>query len=302
MNGFPASGSMGAEALSGSVEIGKKLVADGCTSKAIGVKNNMSLGKENTMSHKYLHSLTLLLCAVGVASVAVIGCGKNLSPTDSQSAITEDDAADVVAASMGGSSSSEGLSAQLKLAAELGSGPTAPDAPATIDGITFDTTIVRQAFGLGYSYRYTYYISYLFSNLGNTLDLSYAMKGVYDLPRMSSDDSANAVLNLNHIVDSNATLTVNGSYLRLGSQQFKVRDQLSITSQITMSLTNVEVDKFTKLIQSGTATVSISVQASNGRSFSRTGTITFDGNQRATLLLGARLFILDLIRGEAEAG
>ena len=254
------------------------------------------------MSRKHSYSFTILLCTVMIASLAVIGCGKNQSPADSQSAITEDDAADVVAASIGGSSSSEGLAAQLKLGADLGSVPVAPDAPGSLDGITFDTTIVRQAFGLGYSFRYTYYISYQFSNLGNTLDFSYAMKGVYDLPRMSSDDSANAALAFDHIVDSNPTLTVNGSYLRLGSQQFKVRDKLSITSQITISLTNVEVDKGTKLIQSGTAFVSIAAQASNGRRFTSTGTITFDGNQQATLLLGARRFILDLVRGEAEAG
>ncbi len=261
----------------------------------------LSFRKENAVLHRYLHPLKLIPSLFISASLLVIGCGKN-QMGESDPAITDDDAADVVAASIGGSSSSDGLAAQLKLAAELGSGPVAPNAPSNSDGITFDTTIVRQAFGLGYRFSYTYYISYVFSNFGNTLDVSYAMKGVYDLPRISSNDSANAVLNLNHIIDSNPTLTVNGSYLRLGSQQFKVRDQLSITSQITMSLTNVEVDKITKLIQSGTATVTIAAQASNGRSFSRTGTITFDGNQRATLLFGARRWILDLVRGEAEAG
>jgi len=252
------------------------------------------------MSYKYLYASTRRLCAFGLVSLVIIGCGKN-QLADSDAAITEDDAADVVAASMAGGSTSEGLAAQLKLAANLGSGPTMPDAPTTIEGTTSDTTIVRQEFGIGYRFSYTYYISYVFSNLGNTLDVSYAMKGVYDLPRMSSNDSANAVLNFNHFVDSLPTLTVNGSYLRLGSQQFKVRDQLAITSQITMTLTNVEVDKITKLIQSGTATVTVAAQASNGRSFSRTGTITFDGNQKATLLFGARRYILDLLRGVAEA-
>lgn len=115
-------------------------------------------------------------------------------------------------------------------------------------------------------------------------EFNYKGKATYDAPRMSSDDSATAKILVTNL-DSNYYV-YNHQYAREGSQVSKIRNKRSFKSLIAISSTDIRIDKSTLRIVSGTATATVSGEGSDGHSFSYSGTITFLGNQTATLVLG----------------
>jgi hypothetical protein len=125
------------------------------------------------------------------------------------------------------------------------------------------------------------------------------MRGTFDTPRVASDDSANAVFDISGIF-TGQYLVFNGNYLRLGSQTIKVREDRSVSSEISANLTNVNVDKATRMVQSGDALISVTIQGSGGNSFSYEATVTFGGNFTATMVINGRTFLVNLQTGTAE--
>ncbi|MGB2959451.1 MAG: hypothetical protein WBG01_00165 [Bacteroidota bacterium] len=244
-----------------------------------------------------LGNCAAMLVAAGMLLVS--GCDKNENPTDPFGGITENEAAELIASTLGGSQSTAGLTAQMEEVTYVAGGGPLPkiSAGAIPAGTTFDTTIVRQLTGL-FSYHYTFHYSYDFTT-ANTLRFAYSMRGTFDTPRVSSDDSANAVLDVSGIF-SGQYLVFNGTYLRLGSQSIKTREDFSVDSEITVNLTNVNVDKATRMVQSGAATVGLTIEGSEGRSVSYVATLTFDGNFNATMVINGRSFVVNLQTGTAE--
>ncbi|MEO6149056.1 MAG: hypothetical protein ABIN95_13030, partial [Mucilaginibacter sp.] len=78
-------------------------------------------------------------------------------------------------------------------------------------------------------------------------------------------------------------LTMSQTYTRNGTQQSKVRKTRNFTTTTTITTSNLTVDKATRKILSGTASVKVEGTASTGGSFSRNGTITFLGDGKAQL-------------------
>jgi hypothetical protein len=100
---------------------------------------------------------------------------------------------------------------------------------------------------------------------------------------MSSDDKSTGTFTISDFGSASTSYTYNSSYTREGSQVSKVRYKRHFTSKTIITSTNIKVDKATKKILSGEATATISGGASTGESFSYSGTITFNGDQKATL-------------------
>ena len=84
-------------------------------------------------------------------------------------------------------------------------------------------------------------------------------------------------------------------------QHSRVRRQNSFTSTINYALSNLIVDKRSHVIQSGTATLTVSGAGSAGRSFAFTATVAFNGNGSATLTINGKRFSVNLTLGEATA-
>src|ERR1041385_1483095 len=149
-------------------------------------------------------SFQILFTIILIAAAILFGCKKDDNPATVHSVLSENEVANLIAASLGGSTSTNGLSAQLEEAATVAAGGNLGNqvAGSKVQIPGFDTTIVKSDTIGSYSYKYTIHYSYNFLNLGNRLDFFYAMKGFYDIPRISSDDSAEASLVLTHIVDA----------------------------------------------------------------------------------------------------
>lgn len=242
---------------------------------------------------------TLLSCITAAALLLPFGGCKNddTAGTDDAVTVTADDAADALASAFAGSQATIGLSTQLEEAATLSGGGVLGKVGGTMD-VLFDTTVTRSRDG-AYSYSYTVRYSYSFAN-ANRFSFAYGMKGNYTTPRMSSSDSAGATLEVSNILAGPSYL-VAGIYNRYGTQVSRIRARSSFKSTITVAFTTVLIDKSTKKISSGTATITIYGQSSTGNIYSYSATLTFLGNQQATLMIGTKAYTVNLTLGEATA-
>ncbi|MBK7257575.1 MAG: hypothetical protein IPI01_07180 [Ignavibacteriae bacterium] len=250
--------------------------------------------KGHTMRHQYRW-----LLIAGLSALLIGGCKKDDGAVGTEDAVvlTADDAADTFASTLGGSQSTAGLTAQLEEAATIAGGGSLGKVDASA-GTMWDTTITRVRVGT-YSYSYSFRYSVVLANV-NRLDFGYTMKGIYDTPRMSSNDSAAASFQVSNLLTGTA-YSVTGIYNRYGSQASKVRNKVSFTSTITVSTTALLIDKSTKRVSGGSAAVIIYGQSSTGNIYSFNGTVTFLGNQQATLVIGSKSYTINLATGEATA-
>lgn len=236
--------------------------------------------------------------ALGIACWALIGmtagCGDDNS-VDATGGLTESDAALIVASSFGAGASTYGLTGQIEETASLatGGGFGKSGEPA----VTLrETTLTRQKTVGVYTYSYTFH--FLYGLVGTSFDVLYDMKGTYSTPRMSSNDSANAVLHFTDLLANPVAL--NGTYLRLGSQTFRVGETKQLNTSIQATLTNITVDKNTKRVTGGTVALTITAERDNGSTISLDGTLTFLGNHQATLVINGKTYTLNLDYAEAN--
>jgi hypothetical protein len=227
---------------------------------------------------KPIKSFRLLLPVLTSVVLLMSSCKKE---NTSSNVITEDEAAEVISLSVSGST--EGLATQTaEIAARA-------DTYGSVCGYSKDSTIVSINTSGTYTWNYTFNWQWSVLCTGgvpNSMNANYSMKGVYDAPRMSSSDSAIANLAVTNLI-TGSQYTFNGTYTRDGSQISKIRNRNSFTSKAILGLTNVKVNKTTGKIDAGTATVSIVGATTGGSSFSYAGTVTFMGNQSATITLNS---------------
>jgi hypothetical protein len=229
------------------------------------------------------------------------GCGKNTLDSNTTSPITsssqEDDAADVIAAALGSGSTTQGFSAQLTDAATLARGGSLSKSPAgsllKSSSVNFDTTIVRTGALGNYSWNYRFNLHQAFLSL-TTMEFGYGMKGTYDTPILSSNDSANAFLTLTGLQAAYTVFTVNGSYLRLGSETSKIRNKSQLFTTINLVVGAVDLDKSSGAIVDGTLTGTISGDFNGRNSFSWSVQVTFNGNGTASLVVNGKSYTINL--------
>ncbi len=208
--------------------------------------------------------------------------------------------ADMVAASLGGGSSTQGATAQMEEAAVFAGGGGFLKASAGADLPTFDTTIVREGSNGSVTYHYEFHYSVALANFGNRLNFNYTMSGTYDAPRISSIDSAISSVVVTNIITADTEYTVNSTYTRKGTQQSKTGDRLILSSMINGTTTDVKISKATHQINSGTALYTVTGRASSGASFSFVAAVTFLGNHQALLTLNGVPYTVDLAAGTAS--
>ncbi|NII29430.1 hypothetical protein HB364_30405 [Pseudoflavitalea sp. X16] len=228
-----------------------------------------------SMKIRTVAAITVLALSTGLLFAS---CKKDSEDKDE---ITDEEVAEAVTQSV--SASSGGMVVQTESTAKM-AGTT-----SFTCGQTKDTTIVGQSVsGAAISYNYSL-------NFNRTLTCSNGIPSLfqfnftgscnYSAPRMSSADNSTAQFSVTGLEPTSASYIFNASYVRNGTQQSKVRFQRSFSSTITITAANITVDKATQKIVSGTATVEFVGNGSGGYSVNRGGTLTFLGNNKATLAL-----------------
>ena len=240
-----------------------------------------------------MRNLNLLLPAVLLVFLLPLGCtDEGSAPQSIEVAGSE------VAETIGGAlaDSTGGITSQIAdLAGIVGGGSLEAPGTATLhpsvpaDTVRFDIT--RQRSGL-YSYNYVIHFWYAFQI--TWIDFGYEMRGTYDTPRRASNDTAHAEWHATDLLASE--ITVSGNYERSGTEEWKARGT-SWHTELVMELLNVTVSRTTGLITGGSGTVSLRIEDESGSSATYVATITFLGNRRASLLIGAVQYLIDLSSG-----
>jgi len=233
-------------------------------------------------------------------------------------AVSTDDAATVVASSLssqdGATSFSEtGIAGLQDSGLKTAASPSNTVASTTysyktITNAVKDTsaTITDGTRTWTYSKAYTLTTKLQIATTGSTivttvdsLLASLTYSGTFNGPKLSSTHkgSGNAVFtNIGTYKNVNTNWTLNGTYDRSGSSTVKASGN-TITHTTHIVLTNVVVNHKTKAIASGTATLTISGTDKN-KSFSFTGTITFNGDTTAKLIIDGKTYSINLTTGE----
>ena len=204
--------------------------------------------------------------------------------------VTTDDAADVVSYAI--ESSSGGTSDQLKDCSE-----EAAEQIATLNcGGTFDTVVSRSYNGVAtgsYTTQRHYTLNCdagIISSLGCTGSYS----GNFDAPRMSSSNSGSISWTLTGLDAGSTQYAFNGALNRSGTHTSKVRNKYTFNTTMSITSSNVMVDKITHKIVSGSGSVTLTCDVVDGDSFDFTGSIVYHANETATLTLNGNTYTITL--------
>jgi hypothetical protein len=230
----------------------------------------------------------LFVCLSAGIVLTVTSCKKDDSP--GYITVSEEEIAEAVGESV--STESGGLVYQSTAAAVYSSdminsriGAKASDQC----GIMHDTTVAGVSeTGATVTFSYNFNWNWLLTCreiVPQTFVFNYSGKASYDAVRMSSNDSAKANITVTGLGGDSAYYVFNQTYTRNGSQTSKINQKRSFTSLIKIVSADIRISKTSLKILSGTGAVTVSGEGSGGRSFSYTGTITFLGNDKATLVV-----------------
>lgn len=241
---------------------------------------------------------------LSLMSMAVVLLTYSCKDNSDSSSISTDDAAEMISMSM----SSDAMGATSFISGSVDASANASDngmlkAKATTV-ISKDTTISYASNSNALiTYSMNANMSYQFSvdaqNQVTNSTVTYDYNGNFDAPRLSSVHTGSGNLSLTGI-DTDICM-VNGLFKRTSDVQTKGVNAKETNSETTIVLTDIQVNKSTEQILSGTATVSITGSLASKGDFSYSGTITFNGAGLATLVLGSKSYSVNLETGDYTA-
>lgn len=236
-----------------------------------------------------------------------ISCKKNDNNTKNNANISTDVAADMAASavaanSFGFVSMADNISAN----AQTNSSPSGQSVNSTATNTTHQacgTTIADSLSFSGDNNSVSFDAFYKFSrtlncsnNNPDNMVIAAVYHGNFDGPRLSSSASGSASATISGLGSSATNYTINGNYDRKGSFNSKVGDKESGSSQININASNITLTKPLRSITGGSATITISGTVPAG-SFSFSGTLVFNGDNKATLTVGSSVYIINTLTG-----
>jgi len=239
-----------------------------------------------------------------IATMTLMSACKEQVTTD---AVLTDEAAQMVSMSL--AENSMGATAIIQSSVSSGNS-TSANAPQKVKSVnsdfifSMDTTYTvssKPGAIITFSLTATYGYDFTVNLQGQLISASenYTYTGSYDAPRISSTHTGSGVLSLTNI--NTAVCTVNGTFKRTSDDAIKGTRSKSLHSETNLSLTNILVNKSTSTIQSGTALLTIAGTVTNKGDFSYTGSITFNGDNTATLIIKNQTYTVNLKTGDYQA-
>lgn len=243
-----------------------------------------------------------------ILSLAIVTLLTACKDEETTSSITNDQAAEMVSMSL--AENSMGATAIVQTSVQTGSSTTRSAAPQKVQSVSPDLTFAKDTtFTLtskpgaiiSYSFTATYGYNFTLNLQGQFTSASenYTYSGNYDAPRVSSTHTGNGTLALTNM--NTSVVTVNGTFARTANHTFKGTEALTTNTVVNLNLADILVNKSTATIQSGSATLTITGSVPNKGDFSYTGTITFNGNSMATLVIQGQSYTVNIKTGEYTA-
>lgn len=226
-------------------------------------------------------------------------------------AITEDEAADMVAMAL--AENSAGATSVVETTTTttdkvVNEEPLTSESGLTLKstsvcGFSHDTTYSFQnksgmAITFDYSFSYSYNLTCNQFNMPESMSASYTYSGLFDAPRLESNNTGSGALTISGLELSVTTYTVEGSFMQDGSFQSKVRNQNSSNSNIEINFIDLVINKGTYKIEGGTASAVLEGTVPQEGSFKYSCSITFNGDDTAIVVINDSTYLIDLENGE----
>lgn len=254
---------------------------------------------------------TFKLSLVLLLLLGALSCKKNGSNPSTGSTVTTDQAADITATSLaensyGIASIADNLSANAATQGSVAAGAPAVNSVGTASvhqacGTTLTDSISNS--GTNGSQTFSYFFKFArtmncnTSNEPDNLANNILYRGNFSGPNLTTADTGSAIFTIAGLTFSAKTYVLNGEYKRSGSFQSKVGNDASGHSNVDIVVTNLVLNKPTRKIASGSATISITGSTSKHGDFSYTGTLVFNGDGTATLTINGTVYAINLDTG-----
>ncbi|WP_373497427.1 hypothetical protein [Aquiflexum sp.] len=220
-----------------------------------------------------------------MAALFIQSCQKEETLT-----ITEEDIADVVTASL--ESETGGLAYEFSMKTAYIFEDS--DELSCANTVTMSKTFVKSSGVRTGQFIYNWEVLKNCSEAVASISWTGNYNGTFETPRLSGTTSGSRNWTISGIETSNNILSLNGTFIRNGSHTSKVRQRRSFVTEISFEFGDIAVNKATKEIQSGVGALQVSINASDGASRKVTGTIAFNGNGSATLLINGKTYIITI--------
>ncbi|MHB9141625.1 MAG: hypothetical protein ACYC25_07115 [Paludibacter sp.] len=248
---------------------------------------------------------TAYILMIGTVAMILSSCKTDEAAT---SAVTNDEAAEMVSMSL--SENSMGATAIIETSVGTAGSTTASNVPQKVKSESTDyifsndttyTASSKPGAIITYSLTATYGYQFTVNLKGQITSASenYTYSGSYDAPRLASTHNGSGTLALTNM--NTSICTVNGTFIRIASTETKGASPKSSNSETHLNLTDIMVNKSTATIQSGSATLTITGSVPNKGDFSYTGSITFNGDNMATLVIKDTTYTVNLKTGDYTA-
>lgn len=244
------------------------------------------------------HSLKLIPIFLAF-TVMVASCNDDSETTET---VTSDEAADLAASALAVSSAGlvltvENSTSVTDVAVDESTGGRIAACGYSKDSVFTKSNAAGAAVTYTYSFEYTYSLS---CSVDEPLNMTATMNssGEFDGTRLASENTSNSNLVVTALDNTLTTYSVDGSYSREGSFQSKVRNLNSGTSTVAFILDEISVDKTTKEIVSGSAALTITGTVTGKGTFAFDATITFNGDNNATLVINGTSYSVNLLTGD----
>ncbi|MCB0634986.1 MAG: hypothetical protein KDC54_00130 [Lewinella sp.] len=233
-----------------------------------------------------------IIATFALSSAFLTSCEKEEA---TEPAISGEEAAELLEVSL--KADSEGLAAEMMLAAELAQSAVNKNLTTLDCGETRDSTVSHSIANAwvtaNYSSTFTWGLICNNFDIPTQLTFTRETAGDYESNRWISDDEASSNWIVSQLLTGDSWV-VNGSYERLGYQESKVHEMRTFNSTITYQVTDLHISKDDRRISSGATSFSLAGENSDGNSFLITGGLVFNGDGTATLTINGESYLIEL--------
>lgn len=237
----------------------------------------------------------LFVLAFLSSSLVFTACEQDDPEPATNETITEEEMVDLLEGAL--VNGSEGLVAEMAAAAKVSDEALEKDLKSLECGETADSTVTRNFTNAyitsAYNSTWTWTLFCNAQNLPTEIAFGRSTEGTYETARLLSDDSATSDWSVSQLIFG-PNYVINGSYEREGTQESKVRQMRSFTSQILITVDDVNIDKGEQQITSGIASFTLTGTGSEGGSFTADGDLVFNGDGTLTLIINGNSYVIDL--------
>ena len=238
------------------------------------------------------------LLTVGMIALIVVSCSDDDGPQII--GLTEEEAAEQVSSVL--ISDVNGVTSDVRALSNSAisqSGAGRAAAPAC--GVLFDTLINYQFDGANVQFdvslNYDYGLNCT-NNIPDELEFNFGSTSTYEGRRISRTGTASGMVTAGGLRFNDTSYDVDGSLTSNSSVTQKERNQKTFTGESSVTLTDVMVNKATKVIESGAASVTANGASSDGESYQFTASVEYLGGNVAIVTINEQRFSVDLNTGE----